>query len=82
MLSCDECKENVLRKDMEKHLLMICTQYEIMCDFKQFGCNFRVKRTLMNKHLIEKEMEHLKSYVNLNIHILPQKLCGPHQNTT
>eukprot|EP01084_Bolivina_argentea_P124705 220967_1 len=64
MLSCDDCKENILRKEMGKHISEYCAEFAIMCSFSKYGCKYRSKRILMDNHLKEKEIEHLKMKIN------------------
>eukprot|EP01084_Bolivina_argentea_P170456 295380_1 len=63
-LRCDECKENVLRKDMNDHVTAECPEYEIDCTFASYGCTVKVKRRLINVHLQNEEIAHLKMQLN------------------
>ena len=59
VLSCKECKENVMRKDMKKHITDICSGRICKCPFSKYGCNERVKRKDLNTHLAKNEIKHL-----------------------
>ena len=62
-LICNECKENVLRKDMDKHKTEICSERIGECPFSKYGCNQQVKAKDMDIHLTKQEMYHLKQQV-------------------
>ena len=38
-MTCKYCKENVLRKDLERHEGDDCSQVPATCDFCAIGCN-------------------------------------------
>ena len=65
LFKCDECKDDVLRKDMDNHILNDCPEHEIECEYKEIGCNTKVKRKLMNEHMKQKENSHLRLTVGL-----------------
>ena len=60
LLSCSECKENVIRKDMMDHKQKLCPDILIHCPFKEYGCNITFKRKALQSHLTESEGQHLK----------------------
>ena len=62
-LQCDECKVDVLRKDKKNHIVNDCPEHEVECPYKSIGCNVKIKRKLLEKHLSENELNHLKSEV-------------------
>ena len=67
---CGECKQEILRKDEADHV-NICTEHAVDCPFKEFGCDSKVKRRLINDHLENSEMEHLKLKVlHVRVHVL------------
>eukprot|EP01083_Nonionella_stella_P000515 1465_1 len=77
-LTCDECKTDVLRKDMQYHVTHLCPEYEAHCPFFRYGCHAMIKRRLMNTHLTQYEVSHLK----LKVASLEQHHCyNEHYNT-
>ena len=77
LLTCNECKENVLRKDMEKHTSEICPETRCKCPFHKYGCSKMVKRGDLPSHLTKNKVDHLELKVIMNIlyNIYP---CNPY----
>ena len=49
-LNCDECKENVLRQDMNEHIFKSCREKIGECPFRKYGCMERIKWKEMDIH--------------------------------
>ena len=56
-VSCDDCKKDVLRMDMEKHHTE-CPERVIKCSFSRYGCEHKLKRKLMDAHLNQNKEKH------------------------
>ena len=56
---CDLCNVEKCRKDMKQHLKDDCPEKMIDCPFVKYECLARIKRKDIDKHLEEKETEHL-----------------------
>ena len=58
--TCNECKEDVLRKDMEQHQTAVCPERICECPYQQYGCHEKIRLKELEMHLSKSEMEHLK----------------------
>ena len=56
---CDQCNVEKCRKDMRQHLEEDCPEKMLDCPFVMYKCMARIKRKDIDKHLEEKETEHL-----------------------
>ena len=61
---CSFCHETTTKRNYNKHLQQ-CEEYEIECTFVSFGCKEKMKRKLLNQHLKNNEMNHLKMKVEI-----------------
>ena len=57
---CNQCKENVLRKDMDKHQKSVCKERLIICPFSEYGCNNQIKYKLLDQHVSKEKVNHLE----------------------
>ena len=55
---CDDCKEEILRKDYDKHINKECPECDIDCVYAKYGCDCKVKRKWMDDHLEQKKDKH------------------------
>ena len=63
VLTCDDCKTEVVRKNMDNHRLEICPERICTCPYNQYGCNEKVKAKELEIHLAKSEVQHLKLQV-------------------
>lgn len=62
-LTCDDCKESLLRQDMDEHKSVICPERFGECPYAKYGCTSKVKWKDLDVHLAKCEMQHLKLQV-------------------
>ena len=70
VLACNECKENVLRRDKNKHDEELCPERACDCPFKKYGCDEIIKRKLLDDHLVVSEAKHLRLKVKHVLHLI------------
>ena len=64
-VSCElKCGAVMCRDKMAQHIDRDCKEKEIECPFAKYSCEGLIKRQDLNKHLEEKETEHLKLKLN------------------
>jgi len=68
IIPCEQnCKENIIREDMENHKKNFCMKTKIDCPFKRFGCNEEIKKESIEDHLKKEIMMHqlmMLGYIN------------------
>ena len=62
-IECDECKQSLLRKDMDKPLKEVCREGLSECPFAKYGCKELWKLKYLDIHLARNEVYHLKLQV-------------------
>merc|ERR1719384_267276 len=58
-IPCEQCGEEVTRKEMPAHLSAACPERPIDCPFKSIGCTMRVSHRSLQKHLEDCTHAHL-----------------------
>jgi hypothetical protein len=71
IIPCEQnCKEKIIREDMENHRKLFCIKTKINCPFKRFGCKEEIMRESIEDHLVKEIMMHqlmMLGYMNNKI---------------
>lgn len=58
-LHCEQCQEDVVRQEMEKHCNDVCPGAHVFCMFSPFGCDTQIERSQLDTHVRECLVPHL-----------------------
>merc|ERR1712228_823361 len=58
-LKCTKCNQQIQRYNLKRHKNE-CPEIKIACTYHKYGCDAKIKRKHMQKHLKDKELNHLK----------------------
>ena len=59
ILTCDDCKVDLFRKEMNKHKSELCTERICVCPYSKYGCNDIVRAKEFDNHMIKQNVKHL-----------------------
>nr|XP_033794013.1 TNF receptor-associated factor 5 isoform X3 [Geotrypetes seraphini] len=72
----NQCSQILARDEIEDHLSSMCTEAELECPFKEYGCLVKDKRKKIQEHENDSLRDHLLLVLNRNSRLEEQTLAG------
>ena len=58
-IQCNECQENLFRKDLSDHNSNICLYRPVECRYAKYGCREKLVYVQLNQHILENTEVHI-----------------------